>query len=231
MDYIPIRCIVVDDEYKVAEHMSDFVNKTPFLELVGVSTNPFEALAWVQEGKAELAFLDLNMQELHGLDFIRMSAGKCQFIIFSGYPEFAVEGFELDVLDFVKKPVSYERFLKAAGKALQAIRIQTPARRRYSFFKVTGRQHAQKVDHLAIRFIQSENKECIVYTVSDKITTPTTLSEIETMLPENTFLRVHKSYIVSIDHIDRVNGNTIIIGNKFIPVGPQYQEKFLRAIS
>ncbi|RPE08685.1 DNA-binding response regulator [Chitinophaga lutea] len=228
----PIRCIVVDDEDKAAEYIAGLVGKTAFLELVGVSTDPLEALSWVQQGKAELAFLDLTMPELHGIDFIKMSGSKCRFIVTTGYESFALQGFELDVLDFIKKPVSYERFLKAAGKALNVLRATVPPPETdYIFIKGTGnRQLLQKVSHDDILYIQGNGHQTQVMLAKDTITTSTTLTELENALPASRFMRVHKSYIVSIAKIEVIQGNIIILHKTHIPVGQQYQEKFFKTV-
>ena len=213
--------------------MTGLVRKTSFLELSGATTDPHEALGWVQQDRAELVFLDLTMPELHGLDFIRMSASKCRFVVITGFEEFALQGYELDVLDYVMKPVNYERFLKAAGKALQALRPSNGAQRQpdYSFFKCLGRQQMQKVDHQDILYIQAEDRQSVIHTKNGKLVSTSPLSELETMLPAPDFIRVHRSFIVSLSKIEMISGTTIWVQRVHIPVGLPYQEKFFSAIS
>lgn len=232
MPNLPVRCIVVDDEPKAAEYMAGLVRKTSFLELAGTTTAPYEALGWVLEERAELVFLDLTMPELHGLQFIRMSASKCRFIVTTGFDEFALQGFELDVVDYIMKPVTYDRFLKAAGKALQILRppASAQAQQDYSFIKCMGRQHLQKVNHQDIFYIQAVDGQSVFYTKEGKLASPTPLSELETVLPGNCFLRVHRSYIVSVGKIEMVRGNTITLQKVNIPIGLPYQEKFYRTV-
>ncbi|RZL68933.1 MAG: response regulator, partial [Pedobacter sp.] len=116
-----IRCLAVDDESYASDIIATFIGKTPFLELVGATTNPFEALALVQEGKVDLVFLDIQMPELTGIQFLKICGGKCKVILTTAYPEYALDGFDLDVVDYLLKPISYDRFYKAAIKAQQII--------------------------------------------------------------------------------------------------------------
>ncbi|WP_343703752.1 LytTR family DNA-binding domain-containing protein [Chitinophaga sp.] len=230
----PIRCIVVDDEHKAADHIAGMVRQTPFLELVDVSTDPHEALAWVMEGRAELVFLDLNMPVLHGTDFVRMAGGKSRFIITTGFAEYALQGYELGVTDYIAKPVTYQRFLMAAGKALEVLRPAAPAspvaRPDCSFIRGVGRQQFYKVDHKDICYIQAEGYKSILHLKEGCLESSTPLSELEATLPEGHFLRVHRSFIVALTEIETISNNIITIQQTEIPIGQSYQEKFYQTV-
>ena len=113
-----IRCLVVDDEAPALAILADYISQVPFLTLAGTTTSPIEALTWVQQGRADLVFLDIQMPRLTGLQFLKLSGNRCKAILTTAYPEYALDGYENDVVDYLLKPVSFERFLKAAQKAL-----------------------------------------------------------------------------------------------------------------
>ncbi|KLT66504.1 LytTR family DNA-binding domain-containing protein [Pedobacter sp. BMA] len=234
-----IRCLAVDDESYASDIIAAFINKTPFLELVGTTTNAFEALNLVQEGKVDLVFLDIQMPELTGIQFLKICGGKCKVILTTAYPEYALEGFELDVVDYLLKPISYERFYKAALKAQQILSppqyevIAAPvasATSDFIFIKGETKNKFIKVNYDDILYIEGLKNYVSVYTASQRIITYQALRELENDLPKPPFYRVHKSYIISLDKIKMVDGNTLYIGDQSIPVGETYKEEFFKVI-
>lgn len=234
-----IRCLAVDDESYASDIIATFINKTPFLELVGTTTNAFEALSMVQDGKVDLVFLDIQMPELTGIQFLKICGRKCKVILTTAYPEYALDGFDLDVVDYLLKPVSYERFYKAAIKAQQIIapaqyevvNIPTPASvNDFIFVKGDTKNKFIKVNYDDILYIEGLKNYVSVYTSSQRIITYQALRELEVDLPKPPFYRVHKSYIISIEKIKMIDGNTLYIRDQSIPIGDTYREEFFKII-
>ncbi len=235
-----IRCLAVDDESYASDIIAAFINKTPFLELVGTTTNAFEALNLVQEGKVDLVFLDIQMPELTGIQFLKICGGKCKVILTTAYPEYALEGFELDVVDYLLKPISYERFYKAGQKAQQIlahvpvmqpelIQQQAPGND-FIFIKGDTKNKFIKVNYDDILYIEGLKNYVSVYTATQRIITYQALRELETQLPKPPFYRIHKSYIISIEKIKMIDGNTVFINDEAIPVGETYKEEFFKVV-
>jgi len=234
-----IRCLAVDDESYESDIIATFINKTPFLALVGTTTNAFEALNMVQEGKVDLVFLDIQMPELTGIQFLKICGGKCKVILTTAYPEYALEGFDLDVVDYLLKPISYERFYKAAIKAQQIISpaqydvVNIPASagiNDFIFIKGDTKNKFIKVNYDDILYIEGLKNYVSVYTASQRIITYQALRELEIDLPKPPFYRIHKSYIISLEKIKMIDGNTVYINDQSIPVGDTYKEEFFKVI-
>lgn len=237
-----IRCLAVDDEAYASEIIATYIRRTPFLELIGATTNAFEALELVQQSKVDLVFLDIQMPELTGIQFLKICGGKCKVILTTAYPEYALEGFDLDVVDYLLKPVPYERFYKAVSKAQQLIApgiqisqeasntpIATPVND-FIFIKGDSKNKFFKIDYKDILFIEGLKNYVSIYTSSQRIITYQSLRELETLLPKPPFYRVHKSYILSIDKIKMIDGFAVYIDEHSIPVGETYREEFFKII-
>lgn len=244
-----IRCIAVDDEAYASEILATFIRKIPFLELIGTTVNAFEALSWVQEGKVDLVFLDIQMPELTGLQFLKICGNKCKVILTTAYPEYALEGFEHDVVDYLLKPIAFERFYKAVQKADQllnpvslpgqivesggkeAVLTETSAPNPgYMFIKGESKNKFLKINHEDILYVEGLKNYVSIYTAKERIVTYQSLRELELILPQPPFYRVHKSYIAAIDKIRMIDGNTIYIQDQTIPVGETYKDEFFKMI-
>lgn len=232
-----IRCLAVDDEAYASDIIASFISKTPFLELVGTTTDAFEALNLVQNGLVDLIFLDIQMPELTGIQFIKICGDKCKVILTTAYPEYALDGFEFDVVDYLLKPISYERFYKAAKKAQQIISpvqvemVSTPAPTSdFIFIKGDTKNKFIKVNYNEILYIEGLKNYVSVYTANQRIITYQSLRELETQLPQPPFYRVHKSYIISLEKIKMIDGNALYINDQSIPIGDTYREGFFKVI-
>lgn len=234
-----LRCLAVDDEEYATGLLAEYVRKVPFLTLAGTSTNPLEALDWVQQGRADVVFLDIQMPELTGLQFLRLCRGRCLVVLTTAYPEYALDGYENDVVDYLLKPVSFERFLRAAQKALALLApvvpgvapVAEPARPPYLFVKGERKNTYQRVDHAAIRYIEGLNNYVVLHLHDgERLVTYRSLRELEQELPPPNFVRVHKSYLVALAHIGVIDGHALYVGNKLIPIGETYRESFFRLI-
>ncbi len=228
-----IRCIAVDDEAPALAILADYIGQVPFLTLAGTTTNPIEALTWVRQGRADLVFLDIQMPRLTGLQFIKLSGNKCKVVLTTAYPEYALEGYENDVVDYLLKPVSFERFFKAAQKVLAlwpAAPAAASAPANYLFIKGETKNKYVRVSHADVLYIEGLSNYVSIHLPGQRLVTYQTLKELAKTLPQPPFLRVHKSYIVSLDKIRMVDGNTVYIGGKLIPVSETYREQLFRLI-
>ena len=242
-----IRCIAVDDEAYAANIIADYISKVPFLELVGKTTSPIEAINWVQDGKVDLVFLDIQMPELTGIQFLKICGSKCKVILTTAYPEYALEGYEHDVVDYLLKPIPFDRFFKAVTKAkgmLQAPEPSAPTAPAqhiipaplptsptdYMFVKGESKNKFLKVDYSDILYVEGLKNYVSIYLPGQRLVTYQSLTDLAEQLPQPPFYRVHRSYIISIDKVSMIDGNTLYIGDQTIPVGETYRESFMTTI-
>ncbi len=244
-----IRCLAVDDEAYATKIIADYITKIPFLELVGTTTSAIEALTKVQQGNIELVFLDIQMPDLTGIQFLKLCGSKCKVILTTAYPEYALDGYEHDVLDYLLKPIAFDRFLKAAHKAHAQImpvktasstipsvqnqenpNVQNAAANEYMFIKGESKNKFLKVNYDDILYIEGLKNYVSLFTSGQRMVTYQTLRDLETQLPQPPFYRVHKSYIISVDKIRMVDGNQVYIGEQPIPIGETYRDGFLKVI-
>ncbi len=236
-----IRCLVVDDEPLALHILEDYISKMPFLTLVKATTNPIEALQLVQEGGIDLVFLDVQMPELTGIQFLRIANGKSKVILTTAYSQYALEGYELDVIDYLLKPIAFDRFFKSVQKAQTIIQpsskpevkqeTSNPQNDFLSDFIFVKTEHKiQKVYLNDILFIEGLKDYISIFTPAERIITLQNMKKMEDALPEKHFIRVHKSYIVSINKIDSIERSRIFIGDKIIPVGDTYRDEFFKIV-
>ncbi len=234
-----IRCLVVDDEPLALHIIEDYILKVPFLQLVKATTNPIEALTIVQQGEADLVFLDVQMPELSGIQFLKIANGKAKVILTTAYPEYALEGYELDVVDYLLKPIAFDRFFKAVQKVQGVLQPSTkiekapePAQNDFlsDFIFVKSEHKIQKVYLRDILFIEGLKDYISIFTSGERIITLQNMKKMEDTLPGKHFIRVHKSYIVALNKIDSIERSRIRIGDKIIPVGDTYRDDFFKVI-
>jgi DNA-binding LytR/AlgR family response regulator len=234
-----ISCMVVDDEQSAVDLLCAFVQKTPFLTLAGATTNPLEALSLLQAQPIDLLFLDIHMPQLSGLDLMRLLPSSTRVVLTTAYSEFAVQGFELEALDYLLKPIAFERFLKAAQKArpaapsLPAVPPEVAAALAdYIFVKTESKGKMTKVDFADIVYVEGLKNYVAIQTTTDRVVTLLNIKDLEERLPARHFMRVHKSYIVSLGKIRALDGNQIFLKgmNTFVPLGDTYRAAFFDAL-
>jgi DNA-binding LytR/AlgR family response regulator len=228
-----IRCLIIDDKPLAIDILADYTQKVPFLELAGTTTNPIEGLSIIREQNIDLVFLDIQMPELTGLQFMKIAGKQCKVILTTAYSKYALDGFEHDVIDYLLKPIAFERFYRAAEKAKQiickptekiTIRPSIETRPEYLFVKTEHR--IQKVNLKDILFIEGLQNYISIQTPNERVLSLQTLKKTEESLPMKDFVRVHKSYIVALRHISAIERSRIFIGDAIIPVGDNYREGF-----
>jgi DNA-binding LytR/AlgR family response regulator len=232
-----IRCIIVDDEPLAREGMELLVKEAGFLELRAICSNALEANKVLAQEEIDLIFLDIQMPRLRGIDFLRSLAVRPLVIITTAYPNFALEGFELNVLDYLVKPITTDRFLKAANRALEIFEYKRPAAAAPAeglpsdnYFFIKCNNGYEKIFYQEILFIEASQNYSCIHTSRDKFMTLTPLRALEEQLPPGKFLRVQKSYIAAIEKIQSLSGNEITIDKHKIPLSKSAKEELMKLI-
>lgn len=237
-----IRCLIIDDKPLAIDLLAEYTRKVPFLELIATTTNPVEGLSIVREQQIGLVFLDIQMPELTGLDFIKIAGKQCRVILTTAYAEYALDGFEHDVVDYLLKPVAFDRFYRAAEKALKILEnaAKKPPEEKHISFReeykppaylfIKTEHRIQKVNLSDILFVEGLQNYIALYTTEGRILSLQPLKKIEEQLPQGEFVRVHKSYIVALRHITMIERGRISIGDSIVPVGDSYREGFYQLV-
>ncbi|MFL5810528.1 MAG: LytR/AlgR family response regulator transcription factor [Flavisolibacter sp.] len=222
-----ISCIITDDEPVARKGLQSYVEKIPFLELIAVCENAIDLNTKLQQQKPDLLFLDIEMPYLSGIDFLKSQSHPPKVIFTTAYENYAMQGFELDVLDYLLKPISFERFLKAANKAAEYFRSEREPVTDHIFIKVEGR--LEKVLFNDIIFVEALENYVALYTSSRKMLTHATLKSVQQTLPE-VFLQPHKSYLVNMNHITAVEGNMLYCNKYQVPISKYQKEEIMEKI-
>ena len=236
-----INCIIVDDEQHAIDILVHYVKQTPYLSLVATTTNPIEALQLVAVQKIDLVFLDIQMPELSGMDFIKAVNGKVKIILTTAYSEFALEGYDLDVVDYLLKPIRLPRFLTAVQKAVNQINTsqavienssQEAAEDDYIFVKTESKGKLLKINLSDIDYIESMKNYVAIHRGGQKTLVYTSMKELEERLPRRQFIRVHKSFIIPIAGITGIEGNLLRLKNVTaeILIGENYKAELMEII-
>lgn len=227
-----IKCIAIDDEPLALQQINAYIEKTPFLECVALCQSAYEAMEYIEKNEVDLMFVDINMPDLNGLEFVKSLIEKPQVIFTTAYSEYAFEGFQVDAMDYILKPISYEVFLKAANKAktwfeLNQKQTETVQATPECLF-VKSEYKLVRIMLADIKYIESANEYIQIHLINEQpVTTLIRLKTIEEQLPKNKFMRVHRSFIVNLDRVKVIERNRIIFDQKVhIPIGDQYKDAF-----
>jgi DNA-binding LytR/AlgR family response regulator len=228
-----IKTIAIDDEPLALQLVAGYIEKTPGLDLIGKFDNPLDAVDFMADQTVELIFVDIQMPDLTGIEFTRAMIKGPKVIFTTAYEKYALEGFRLDVVDYLLKPFSYEEFFKAVQKALRLIRLeqktemnQVDANSEFLFLK--SEYKIRRINFNDILYIEGLKDYVKVYTKNDPkpVLSLTSLKLLESKLPDSTFMRIHRSFIVNLEKIDTIERSRIVFGKVYIPVSDQYKEKF-----
>jgi DNA-binding LytR/AlgR family response regulator len=230
-----LTCIIVDDEPLAIEIVEAYLGKIEQIKLLGKFRNAIDAFAFLQEQSVDLIFLDIQMPKLSGLDFIRTLKNPPKVIFTTAYRDYAIEGFELEVVDYLLKPIPFDRFLKAVAKVLHqptpalpaAARIE-PAGDDYVYFKVDKKM--VKTRMAEVLYIESVKDYVKVRTADKEIVTQQKISYLEESLPRPQFLRVHRSFIINVEKIDAYSATDAEIGKFSVPIGRNYKNDVMKAL-
>jgi DNA-binding LytR/AlgR family response regulator len=248
----PIRVIIVDDEPLAIEVLETYIQKIPNLQLLAKCNHALEAFEAIHKHKVDLMLLDIQMPQITGIDFLKTLSNPPKVIFTTAYSNYALDSYELNVVDYLLKPISFERFLKATQKAIQqiqALRNQnalpnsneneadseneeaTAADSKPDYIFVKADKKLVKLRFEQILFIEGLKDYVMIYTPTGRIITLQTMKSLEEKLPAEHFMRVHRSFIVGTRHIDMLEGNTLLVDKKEIPVGKNYKDELLLAIN
>jgi DNA-binding LytR/AlgR family response regulator len=227
-----IRCIVVDDEPMARKGLTGYIERIDFLQLAGVCEDAIQLNSLLKQEKAELLFLDIEMPYISGIEFLKNASHAPKVIFTTAYERYAIQGYELDILDYLLKPISFDRFLKAANKAFDFFRLQAPAATTagddYIFVKADSK--LEKIPFAEILFAEALENYVAIYTKEKKIITHLTLKMLQEKLPAAAFVQPHKSYIVAIDKIVSIEGNMLHIAQYEVPISKYQKEDFMERI-
>lgn len=235
---ISIKCIAIDDEPPALRQMEEYISKVTYLHLVGTFGNPLKAMNYLKDNSVELIFLDIQMENLTGMEFLSLLSPRPSVVLTTAYDSYALQAFDLEVDDYLLKPISFERFLKASEKIYDKLHTTSStvssgpeakkAEKKYFFVKTEFR--IQRIDFNEILYIEGMKEYLRIVMHSGKVLTKQSFREVLSSLPETEFIRVHKSFVVSVDKIDSIRNNRITLGEKIIPIGSTYKEQFFTAI-
>ncbi|KOY85465.1 chemotaxis protein CheY [bacterium 336/3] len=226
-----INCIIVEDEPLAQERAKDYVNKVPFLELLGVFDNALEALGFLKNNTVDLLFLDINLGNFSGIQLLENATITSQVVFTTAYQEYALKGYELQVADYLLKPYTFERFVQAVSRVQELVgnkQESLTSQKKFIFVKTEYR--LEKINLEDIIYIEGMDDYRQIHTTTKKIMTLQTFTDLEKEIPSNIVCRVHKSYMVAIGHIESIEKDRIKIGNKLIPISDSYRKDFFDLI-
>jgi DNA-binding LytR/AlgR family response regulator len=233
-----IRCLIIDDEPLAQRVIEKYAENIPFLEIVDKCSSAMDAIRVLHNTEVDLLFLDINMPRLSGMDFLRTLKNPPLVIITTAYAEYAIEGYELDVADYLMKPFAFERFYKAIQKAEELLKgrenqhpeAREAARTEETFIFVKSSKKTYKVNLNEILYIEALGDYVKIYTTDKMIISYQSLKNIEALLPPASFPRIHKSFIIALSRIDLIEGNHVRIRDREIPIGTNFKAEFEKLI-
>jgi DNA-binding LytR/AlgR family response regulator len=227
-----IHCLVVDDEPIARNGLMEHIRQIDFLQPVAECKSAIEAAGWLQKKQIDLIFLDIQMPKLTGIDFIKNAPVLPAVIFTTAYPEYAIEGYELDVLDYLLKPISFHRFLKAAMKAREflGIKAKHEVTAPEDFFFIKSNQKIEKIVMSDVLYVEGMSNYIIIHTEQKKYIAYLIFKGIEDKLPQHLFIRIHKSFLVSVNAIQSIDANEVRLGKLLLPLSKNYREEVMNKI-
>jgi DNA-binding LytR/AlgR family response regulator len=229
-----MKCIAIDDEPFALELIAGYIQRTPFLELAGTFTNPFKAISFLMNTRVDLIFLDINMPELSGIQLLKSLSSTPKVVFTTAYSEYGAESYDYNAVDYLLKPVKYERFLKAVNKVIdisskENVKNET-IKEHDDFIYVKSGTQTIKLPVDEILYIEGAGNYMTFFTLNRKIMSLFSMNELIRLLPCDKFVRIHKSYIIAIKHINVIEKSRVIINKVPIPIGITYREHFSKII-
>ncbi len=233
---IPVKCLIVDDEPMARDVIRRYIEQLPSLSIAGEFGNAIDAMLFLQQHQVDMIFLDIQMPHLSGTDFVRSLRNVPKVIFTTAHKEYAHEGFDLDVIDYILKPIRFDRFLRAVNKAFPQQQHDAEAgaiagyenkfASPFIYLRVDRKMSKILLDD--VLYLESDKDYVKVFTANATIISRQTISSVEAMLPEKKFFRIHRSYIVSLDKVKSFTNDIVEIGNKELPIGKLYRNSFLK---
>lgn len=232
-----IKCIAIDDEPLAVKKIAGYIQKIPFLELVAECRNAFEAMEFMTKNDIQLLFIDINMPDISGMEFVKSLREKPYIVFTTAYSEYAVEGFEVEAVDYLLKPISFSNLLKAANKVktlidLKSNNINENKEETPTHMFVKSAYKLVRIDFATIRYIESQHEYIKIHLINkESVTTKMSLKSIEELLSNHQFVKVHRSYIVNIKEVEMIERNRIVFEERiYIPISEKYRESFQKKL-
>lgn len=229
-----IKCLIVDDEPPAIRLIEKYLSRVPFLELVSSTTNALTALSVIEDGGIDLVFMDIQMPDLTGLQLSKLVKGKTKIIFTTAYPQFAIQSYEVDAVDYLLKPFEFERFYEAVLKVKNTFKVEVKEVPKeaddFIFIKTDGKNNFEKVQINEICYIEGLKNYVAIHLKDRQVITNNTLKSIEDFLPTSNFVKTHKSFIVSLRHITKTDSLSVFINGKSIPIGDTYKKELFEII-
>ena len=229
-----LKCIIIDDEPVARKVLQEFIEDIDYLALVGQAENPLKAMTMLSDSSVDIIFLDINMPKINGIEFLKSAKTNAVVIMTTAYPSYAVEAFGLDVLDYLVKPIAFNRFLKACNKAKDIIELRnttpTPPGKGNDHFFIKCDNQIEKVFYQDLMYAEAMMNYVMLHTQQKKMMVYVTIKNLEAQLPSDLFIKVHKSFIVNKNKIKSIEGNTLHIGSAKITISQGLREKVLNEI-
>lgn len=228
-----LKCLIVDDEPLALDVLENFIKRTPDLELVGRCENAMEAIQMLKEKQVDLLFTDIEMPEFNGIELVKSLNTKPLIIFTTAHPEYAVQGYELDIVDYLLKPIAFDRFVKSVNKASELMNFkkgESHGKDELDYIFIKSEQKYIKVNFSDILYIEALADYVKVHTPEKRIITLQTMKNLEDKLPSEQFVRVHRSFIIALDKINSISGNVIYMNKDEVPIGKNFREEFFKII-
>ncbi|PWT72263.1 MAG: DNA-binding response regulator [Bacteroidetes bacterium] len=225
-----ISCVIIDDEPFARKGLGGYIEKIDFLNLIGICENALELNSLLKQHHVDLIFLDIEMPQLTGIEFLQNAADHPKVILTTAYEQYALKGYELDVLDYLLKPISFDRFLKAANKAYDWFCSQGSGEKGFDYIFVKSDNKLERVNFDEIFFVEALENYVAIYTGDKKIITHLTLKALIERLPVNGFISPHKSYVVAVDKITAIEGNMLLLSQYQVPVSKYQKDDVMEKI-
>ncbi len=228
-----LKCIIIDDEPVARKVLQEFIEDMDYLTLIGQAENPLKAMSLLNDNNIDIIFLDINMPKLNGIEFLKTSKLKANIIMTTAYAEHAVDAFGLEVLDYLVKPIAFDRFLKACNRAKEiakSVDFRSVTQNTADHFFIKCNNQIEKVLYSDLAYAEAMLNYVMLHTDSKKMMVYVTIKSLEEQLPSDIFIKVHKSFIVNINKIKSIEGNILDIGSKKITISQNLREKVINKI-
>lgn len=229
-----LNCLVIDDEPLARKGMEEYIQEIDFLQRSGSCENALKAARYLNEERIDLIYLDIHMPKVSGIDFLKSLKNPPLAIFTTAFTDYAIEGYSLDVIDYLVKPITFERFLRASQKALEFWQLKmkagNPRVDQLDYFFVRCDSKFEKVFFADVAYIEALQNYAIIHAAGRKLITYITLTSLENQLPKDRFLKVHKSFLISVPHIQAIEGNEIIMEKARIPISRNLRDEVIRQI-
>jgi DNA-binding LytR/AlgR family response regulator len=228
-----LKCIIIDDEPVARKVLQEFIEEIDYLDLIGQAENPLKAMSLINDNDIDIIFLDINMPKINGIEFLKTSKLNASIIMTTAYADYAVEAFGLEVLDYLIKPIAFDRFLKACNRAKETgklIEFAPIMQNKADYFFIKCNNQIEKIFYDDLVYAEAMLNYVMLYTNTKKMMVYVTIKSLEEQLPSDIFIKVHKSFIVNINKIKSIEGNILDIGNQKITISQNLREKVINEI-